>query len=376
MVHVNDDIKATFIHIPKCGGVMTRTMLSKYYNFYYPEKIHHLHFDYISFLDNSSQLKLTEDYDPHTIRKFGKYRYMYSHQYFDKKCLDEYTIFTFVRNPYVKLYSAYAYLKKTLINGNNKKIRNSYENKEYFTDFNTFVKNYQNLNNISYFHGFITQESQLMDFSGNVNIHFIGRCENLNNDLLDILTILDVNEILHTSEIFHDYKLNQSVAADINIANEYNEETFHFVNDYFDMDFHVFKYEKYKTFEEFKTADLYKIPDCNNSFNTLTEIYKERLIINKYIDNAICITNEHSLLIDVLIKKIEELYPEYNKNELDIIKNTKNFYASKIKNIDNRCSLLKNEHKKQIFNRESICRVCGFKSLNELSSYCHSNYCK
>jgi hypothetical protein len=152
-----------------------------------------------------------------------------------------------------------------------------------------------------------------MDFSGNVNIHFIGRCENLNNDLLDILTILGVDEILHTSELFHDCKLNQSVSRDINIANEYNEETFHFVNDYFDMDFHLFKYEKYKTFEEFKTADLYKIPDCNNSFNTLTEIYKERLIINKHIDVLTCIINEHSLLIDSIVKK-------WKGNVMNIIK--------------------------------------------------------
>jgi hypothetical protein len=111
MVQINDELKATFIHIPKCGGVMTRTMLRKYYTFYYPKQIDESHFDYSLFVDNLNQLP--HNYSVHTIRKFGKYRYLYSHQCFDKKWFDDHIIFTFVRNPYVRLYSAYAYLKNS-----------------------------------------------------------------------------------------------------------------------------------------------------------------------------------------------------------------------------------------------------------------------
>ena len=156
---INYELKAIFFHGVKCGGNFCINLLKKYGFVNYCKNIHE---NYIDFFENESYIKNIKD--SHTIRKFGKYRYFYSHQDCNKEYIDNYFKFTFVRNPYSKIVSAYMYLKRRL-EENTHTIRGLEENPEYFVDFATFVKNYKNVNNISFFHAFIPQYEHIVDFS-------------------------------------------------------------------------------------------------------------------------------------------------------------------------------------------------------------------
>jgi hypothetical protein len=275
---INHELKAIYLHNPKCGGAYIRNILTEYYGF--TEVSRNIHMNFSDFVDNP--INMNEDIDKHTIRKLGKYRYFYSHQDVKKEWFNTYFIFTFVRDPYRRILSAYSYLKKNMYIENNfieftpdgrinflykqqinnkldkYKISNSYENINYFKNFNEFIKNYKFVNNISFFHSFITQYDQLIDFSNNMNIHYIGKTEILENELVYILNKLGILEIKHL-DVFKNKKINKSKNTKIEF--EYNKETFLFITEYFKNDFEYFNYKKFDNYEEFK---LYY---CNNIVN-------------------------------------------------------------------------------------------------------------
>ena len=240
---INYELKSIFFHIPKCGGSTVVNIINK---LFFNESCTTNHENYINFVDDESYIKDIKY--KHTIRKLGKYRYFYSHQHANKEHMDTFFKFIFVRNPYTKLLSAYLYLKRKLNETNNNTIRGLEENPEYFTDFNVFVKNHKNVNNISFCHAFICQHDHILDFSNNIRFEYIGKSESLNNDLIDILTLLDIksyeNILYNKSQNISNYEKE--------ITEYYNEETFYFVNEFFEKDFEIFSYKKYDTFEEFK----------------------------------------------------------------------------------------------------------------------------
>jgi hypothetical protein len=244
---INHKLKAIFIHNPKCGGVYVREILTNIYGF--KEVTNKKHKKYADFFNTeeftSSNTWL--DTDKHTIRKLGKYRFFYSHQNVNTKWFEEYFVFTFVRDPYKKVISAYAYVKENLrTKEDGIKIRDSIENPALFENFNTFIANYKRLNNISYFHGFITQYNQLCDFSGNLQYNFIGRCENLSEDFNEVLRKIGITEYKHL-EIG---KMNETKKRKLEF--EYNEDSFLFVSQFFKKDFEIFGYEKFSNYKEFQ----------------------------------------------------------------------------------------------------------------------------
>jgi mannosyltransferase OCH1-like enzyme len=256
MVYINNELQVIYMHIPKCGGCYVRELLIEYYDFYRGFS-NSIHSNYSDFFDDLNYIQLQYDTDLHTIRKFGKYRYVCSHQLFNKVKMDLYFKFTFVRNPYEKIYSAYLYLLRSMQESNYVKIRNTPENSEYYVDFNIFIKNYKYVNNIAWFHAFITQYDQIIDFSGNINFQYIGKTENLDNDLLEVLNIIGIPEIKHIPELYFYHKQNASDYK-IPIHEAYNEETFNFVNEFFAKDFEIFGYQKFNTFVEFKNYYIEK----------------------------------------------------------------------------------------------------------------------
>ena len=242
---INHELKAIFIHNPKCGGVYIREILINLYGF--SEVTSQIHDNYADFFDDPIQIKTEENTDKHTIRKMGKYRFFYSHQAVNTKWFDDYFVFTFVRDPYKKVLSAYSYIKENLrICESGIKIRNSFETPDLFDNFNTFIRNYKRLNNISYFHGFIGQFEQLCDFSGNLPYNFIGRCENITEDLNEILRKLGITEFKHLDV----GKLNETRKRKLEF--EYNEESFLFVSRFFEKDFNVFGYTRFDTYKDFQ----------------------------------------------------------------------------------------------------------------------------
>jgi hypothetical protein len=370
----------------KCGGSYTKDLLVDSYNFCYEKPAHILHEKYRDFFDEDEEhfINLNEDYDPHTIRKQGKYRYYLTHQCTDVSVFKDYFKFTFVRNPYTKLFSAYGYLLKRLQQTDYTKIRNTTENKDYFVDFKTFVKNYKKVNNISYSHGFVTQYDTLIDHAGIINMNYIGKQENLDNDLVEILTILGV-DIKHFYEICRDKESNHSKKNIKNMLDSYDEETFLFVNEYFKKDFDVFGYTKLETFSEFKEYFTKMYEENQHDEDNLSNEIKNYL--NKIQNGIKCIQNKQVLNYEILTKRMLTILEEYVnysylKNELKDMKQSMINLKKKNNNtMIDLCKDFKDLHKILKIDKIDVenkiqknnCPICGISTFNELAEKCHQH---
>lgn len=259
----SEELNATFLHIPKCGGVYVRTQLF-HYGFKYNDDDFNNHKTQYDFIEDESHYNSDKDKYCNSIRTKGKYRYFLTHQNTNVEKLMNSFKFTFVRNPYEKLLSAYKYVERLwYINQTDipHKTHKTPENYEYLIDFDTFIKNYKNINNISYSHAFISQYDQLCDFSGNIHFDYIGKTESLDDDLIRILFLLGVNTQRHLREPNDNIQCNVST-YEKPIYEYYNEDIFHFVNNHFNIDFARFGYKMFTTFDEFKS--YYKSEYINN----------------------------------------------------------------------------------------------------------------
>lgn len=249
--------RAIFFHNVKCGGVYMRYILQEKYNFVYATT--NIHDNYNTFFEKDYPIDKIQEGSVyrHSIRLQGKYRYYQTHQDINLDYYNSFFKFIFVRNPYDKLYSVYCHLKKELKHNNNCKINTIAENSEYYVNFEYFIKNMANVNKLAYFHAFIRQYDQLIDTSGNINFEFIGKVENLENDFIEALTLIGEKNLNHIEDL--NLKPNEISNTDLeNIINEYTEDVFLFVNDYFDLDFKIFNYKKYNTYAQFKSSFLSK----------------------------------------------------------------------------------------------------------------------
>lgn len=377
MVFINNELKAIYFHNVKCGGVYMRELLENKYNF--KEIIRNQHEKYTDFFENKAHIDFNADTDKHTIRKMGKYRYLLSHQDINPKNIKEYFKFIFVRNPYDKIISAYLYLKRIIYESKNcNQTRNTYENIQYFTDFNIFVKNYENINNISYYHAFIPQYETVLDFSNNINFEYIGKAENLDTDFIEILTILGIKEIKHINKVFFNKKENTSSLEDKEtIIATMNEETFHFITKYFEKDFEIFKYPKYETLEEFKQSPP-------PPFQTVMKLYKEIHLKNFNQLLQINIANKYEIIIHTLLDEIANqitINKKQIKEEVVKIKEEINqLYKENKERIkkDQEITKIINETIISIYNLQTpkyICEKCNVKFYNELSFHSHNYFC-
>jgi hypothetical protein len=336
MAYINNKLKALFLHNVKCGGSYVKKILMDYYGF---EGL---------FIENH------KDADINSNNKIDNCKYLILNQYKGIKKYENFFIFTFVRNPYDKIYSAYLYLKRKLREENFEKIHNIQENKDFFIDFNTFIRNYKKINITAYFHAFVTQYEHVSDSSGNIKINFIGKLENIDNDLLNILSILKIDCINHDHELFFEKKINKLSDDNFNIAFDYNEESFKFVNDFFAIDFELFGYKKYNTINEFRQCydERIKKSKINNYHlienNAISELENKNIIydlyksilklryglseeekffdkIKKIINIMLLSIHDNAISENVLeIIKIKDSIIEKNKNEIKIM-NTRIF---------------------------------------------------
>jgi hypothetical protein len=101
-------------------------------------------------------------------------------QVFGNRYSDFFT-FTIVRNPWDRLYSAYKFLEKGGMNIHDK---NAFETHlSIFRDFEDFVLNGLNKKLIYQITHLIPQHEYLCDKRGSILVDFIGRFENLDNDI-------------------------------------------------------------------------------------------------------------------------------------------------------------------------------------------------
>jgi hypothetical protein len=203
-----------------------------------------------------------------------------------EKMWNEYTKFTFVRNPYIRIISSYDYLKNMYnrdeyTNDNN----NNYKSVQ-FPCFSDFIKNQKNgldqclyKNNIElycyhYYDTFITQYEHLLNNNEVINIDYIGNFENLNEDLIDILKKIGVkNPTKHINEINNNTKFN--VSKKLEISNCIDNDLLFFINEYYEKDFELFGYKKYCN------SNYLSI---NIDFEKQNEDYlnKDKILVEKY----------------------------------------------------------------------------------------------
>jgi len=253
MILVNHELKAIYIHIPKCGGSNIKDILLKNYNFIGFEKDpqlrrpdHVKNFCTTAVLDNKN-LGIT------SIRKKGVLRYVIDHDYANQVLglNDEkwktYFKFTFIRDPYKKLVSAFFYLKAAY---------QSFENKDFERDCFAKLENFyfynQYMNNNGYFHSIITQNDHLLNNSNKIEMNYIGNLNTFDADFCAILNILGITEFNHVINQPEDTIINRcNMYIKDEFYKNYTETVLETANKMFADDFAVFQFNKIENFDDF-----------------------------------------------------------------------------------------------------------------------------
>jgi hypothetical protein len=152
-----DQKKAIFVHIPKCAGISVCKTL----------------FGNLGGGHNSLE----------------QYTYI-----FPPKELLGYFKFTFVRNPWDRLVSAYHFLKKGGISNEDRRFYEKHLAK--YKDFDDFVLNWVNKENIMLGQHFRPQIYYIKDKRNKVKIDFIGKFENIDSDFKHICEELHIPTII------------------------------------------------------------------------------------------------------------------------------------------------------------------------------------
>ena len=126
-------------------------------------------------------------------------------QVFEKNFKDFFT-FSFVRNPYDRLYSSYKFLQTGGMNEHDKVAFQKYLSK--FSDFEDFVLNGLNNEIIYEIIHFVPQSEFICNKNGEILVDFVGRFENLNDDLNSISRKIKKELALehHNKNFKKDYK--------------------------------------------------------------------------------------------------------------------------------------------------------------------------
>jgi hypothetical protein len=404
---ITDENKAIYVAIVKNGSRYVTEVLNRYYNFrtiltnyyehhYNPNTVNveirhpydNPHPNQDNFHRNDFQRLRDQDKYHHSITKGGKYRYYETHPYVKAERLEQYFTFSFVRNPYERLVSAFAYLKRTLYKNPDTAIHKTPENKQYYIDFPTFIRHREDVVPVAYYHAFITQYDQLLNSKGEMKISFIGKVETLDDDLVECLTILGF-PILHQKELFFDKRINVNQWEDKDITNYFDKESFEFANEHFKCDFEYFGYKRYESWEDFMLNyknDNSKVKSetkAETESTPVVQLYKEvetmKFGYNKHIE----ITNKYKEFVNSLINELEKTCFFNKSNTLDNFEKNMKYLEDKHDDITNS---LKNKLKEMSLSLKTNvyehhessqmkCKMCGFQSHNILSSFCHYKLC-
>ena len=284
MCSINHDLKAIFIHIPKCGGLFVEKVLEDLYNF---KTFYFTHENHSNFIDVNEDIN---DHDNKNVRsdsvdkthrknvgflnftKQGLLRYYMSSKIHSEELnmnmekWNQYTKFTFIRNPYDKIVSAWKYINKMY---------------DKTTTFDQFLKTKDTCNTYTYLHAFITQYEHLLNIDNELKIDFIGKFEELNENLSNVLLTLN-GKIKHGRVIKTNRKKNSS-SDSINYIGYYTDDLIQIVNKLFETDFIKFGFKKCNNMDELiENSALYFVSD--ELFLSNNKVLLDKLILNDNLD--------------------------------------------------------------------------------------------
>ena len=252
MVSIHHEKKLCYFHIPKTAGSYIQKTLHLYYDFKNYNKLARYDLDEITFNSNFFKKKPNiinnQNFfatNPYSTKKIGIQKYystspiLLSIMNLNDNAWDNLFKFTFVRNPYTRFISSWNYV----INGfKTKQIMNDKKytltDIEKYTDLKYTILNKELLNPIAYNHIFMTQYDHILDKNNNNNMDFIGKTENLETDLEIVLNNNNINQINHIKETC----VNKTAHKDY--KEYYTQDILDFVNNFFDIDFKEFGYNK------------------------------------------------------------------------------------------------------------------------------------
>ena len=255
MASINHKLNAIYFHIPKTAGSYIQNTLDTNYEF--NNYMHMLRPDFEKFNDFNKE-KYLEEKDiykvfPYKNRMFGINNYYSdSPELKEMMCLDngkweECFKFTFVRDPYSRFISGWNFIL-----GNPHMSENIHENEEYHRceDLMYCIEHIEDFSDIAYNHIFLPQWDHVINKDGINDIDFIGKQENLEEDLKIALEKIGITELKHNKE----KKVNKNKVDYVYYKDYYTQEILDFVNKHFDKDFIEFDYKKYELLEDFKNC--------------------------------------------------------------------------------------------------------------------------
>ncbi|WP_461517348.1 sulfotransferase family 2 domain-containing protein [Porticoccus sp.] len=124
-------------------------------------------------------------------KDFGHMPYAW-YERLEPKINSDYFTFSFVRNPWDRLVSAYHYIRSGGAPKRDKKLSLMFAD---FKNFDDFVDKWVNEDNINSHLHFIPQSRFLTNFNGVLDLDFVGRFEDLRDGLEIVLKNLDVSGV-------------------------------------------------------------------------------------------------------------------------------------------------------------------------------------
>ena len=146
------------------------------------------------------------------------------------KDLSEFFIFTFVRNPWDRLYSAYKFLQKGGINIHDKNAFDMYLSE--YNDFEDFVLNGLNEEILFEITHFIPQHEFVCDKNGKILVDYIARFEDIENGISELNSLLKTKVKLD----FHNVNVKKSYTE------IYTPQMIEIVKRFYKKDIDIFEY--------------------------------------------------------------------------------------------------------------------------------------